>query len=233
MKIKSIKSMLGKNVVPLTYDKLKQIYNDDYVYVRIPLILNQLSSYSFKDDTFVYFKTKIEPETIIDLIMDMDFRSSFLDEVRDQGILNINIKPNHMFKKYKYNRYEEDERNDLNLNLEFFKYNKEQKEVSEKIIKDIHDEIKYIRDTYTKVFTLKKRKTNSDSRSIISIKNLYDEEQLSILRVISELGEDYVRKSTIFNILTYSLMMTNNLDFINEDEYTKICNLEKIKKSFI
>lgn len=233
MKIKSIKSMLGKNVVPLTYDKLKQIYNDDYVYVRIPLILNQLSSYSFKDDTFVYFKTKIEPETVIDLIMDMDFRSSFLDEVRDQGILNINIKPNHMFKKYKYNRYEEDERNDLNLNLEFFKYNKEQKEVSEKIIKDIHDEIKYIRDTYTKVFTLKKRKTNSDSRSIISIKNLYDEEQLSILRVISELGEDYVRKSTIFNILTYSLMMTNNLDFINEDEYTKICNLEKIKKSFI
>lgn len=233
MKIKSIKSMLGKNVVPLTYDKLKQIYNDDYVYVRIPLILNQLSSYSFKDDTFVYFKTKIEPETIIDLIMDMDFRSSFLDEVRDQGILNINIKPNHMFKKYKYNRYEEDERNDLNLNLEFFKYNSKQKEVSEKIIKDIHDEIKYIRDTYTKVFTLKKRKTNSDIRSIISIKNLYDEEQLSILRVISELGEDYVRKSTIFNILTYALMMTNNLDFIDEDEYAKICKLEKIKKGFV
>ncbi|QPI17030.1 hypothetical protein [Staphylococcus phage vB_StaM_SA1] len=233
MKIKSIKSMLGKNVVPLTYDKLKQIYNDDYVYVRIPLIFNQLSNYSFKDDTFVYFKTKIEPETIIDLIMDMDFRSSFLDEVRDQEILNINIKPNHMFKKYKYNRYEEDERNDLNLNLEFFKYNSKQKEVSEKIIKDIHDEIKYIRGNYTKVFTLKKRKTNSDIRSIISIKNLYDEEQLSILRVISELGDDYVRKSTIFNILTYALMMTNNLDFINEEEYTKICKLEKIKKGFI
>src|SRR5699024_32913 len=110
----------------------------------------------------------------------------------------------------------------LDLEMELIRNNEKQRKQANILIKDIHKEINYIRNEYTKVFILKKSKTRNNKPIKIKIRNLYDEDPISILKIISDLGEDYCMNSTIFNAFTYSLMLTHNLDFIDEKEFQDI-----------
>ncbi|QDJ97753.1 hypothetical protein PALS2_128 [Staphylococcus phage PALS_2] len=236
MKVSANKELLGNKVIPLGFKQLNDLYKDhDYVYLRIPEIFNVFDKYQFKDDKFVYIKTEIKTSTIVDLIDSLSGGHNWLvNEYISNDILNIHYKKKNLLdiSNSEYKSLEET-RSQLDLELEFISSNEKQRKQSNILIKDIHKEINYIRNEYTKVFTLKKSKTRNNKPIKIKIRNLYDEDPISILKIILDLGEEYCMNSTIFNAFTYSLMLTNNLDFIDEKEFQDIVKKEKVKNTFI
>ena len=225
MKISTNKVLLGKKVTPLGFKQLNNLYKyHDYVYLRIPEIFNVFDKYQFKDDKFVYLKTEIKPSTIVDLIDSLSSGyNGLLNKYISNDILNIHyIKKNLLDISNSEYKSLEETRHQLDLELEFISSNEKQRKQANILIKDIHKEINYIRNEYTKVFILKKSKTRNNKPIKIKIRNLYDEDPISILKIISDLGEDYCMNSTIFNAFTYSLMLTHNLDFIDEKEFQDI-----------
>lgn len=236
MKVSANKELLGKKVIPLGFKQLNNLYKDhDYVYLRIPEIFNVFDKYQFKDSKFVYLKTEIKPSTIVDLIDSLSSGFNWLiNEYISNDILNIHyIKKNLLDISNSEYKSLEATRSQLDLELEFISSNEKQRKQTDILIKDIHKEINYIRNEYTKVFTLKKSKTRNNKPIKIKIRNLYDEDPISILKIILDLGEEYCMNSTIFNAFTYSLMLTNNLDFIDEKEFQDIVKKEKVKNTFI
>ncbi|QQO92435.1 hypothetical protein CPT_Machias_041 [Staphylococcus phage Machias] len=223
------KELIGPRVIPLSFNQLCDLYKDNPVYLRIPNMVNNFNkSVKLNDMHLDYLKTFINKETIVDILKSLNDYNN-MDYYNNEDFLNIVLYKSNYNRPYNPN----DERALLNMSFEFMISNKEQKEQAELLIKNIHKEIKYLRDKYTYIFTLSKPKNRKRDRIIINIKNYNDEDTFSIIDLISNLGEEYCKKSPIFNTLTYALMSNYNFDFIEEDEFKDIERKAKIKNAFI
>lgn len=223
------KELIGPRVIPLSFNQLCDLYKDNPVYLRIPNMVNNFDkSVRLNDMNLDYLKTFINKETIVDILKSLNDYNN-MEYYNNEDFLNIVLYKSNYNRPYNPN----DERALLNMSFEFMISNKEQKEQAELLIKNIHKEIKYLRDKYTYIFTLSKPKNRKRDRITINIKNYNDEDTCSIIYLISNLGEKYCKESTIFNTLTYALMSNYNFDFIEEDEFKDIERKAKIKNAFI